>query len=99
MYGCAGDDDLTIKEFCVYLCTCVCVYACRCFKGDNVLLHMYPPPLPCIRMYPHPHCVYARRCFKGDNVTMAEILGNVSAVLGEGGPSAPWAKEVRIFLV
>jgi len=45
-----------------------------------------------------PHFEAIERCFGGDSVTIEDIRANVTAVLGEGGPSAPWAKETLSML-
>ena len=38
-----------------------------------------------------------RSCFGGENITMEDVRGNVTAVMGEGGASSAWAKEVIFF--
>lgn len=45
-----------------------------------------------------PHFAAISKCFGSDNITMDDIRGNVSAVAGEGGESAAWAKETLAML-
>lgn len=40
-----------------------------------------------------PHFEVIERCFGGDNITMDDVRGNLTAVVGEGGASAGFAKE------
>jgi len=40
-----------------------------------------------------PHFEAIDRCFGGENISVEDVRGNLSAVVGEGGGSAGWAKE------
>merc|ERR1712127_969416 len=40
-----------------------------------------------------PHFEAVERCFGGENISVEDVRGNLSAVVGEGGGSAGWAKE------
>lgn len=45
-----------------------------------------------------PHFAAIDKCFGGAGVTLADIRGNLSAVVGEGGESAAWAREALSLL-